>query len=187
MPESPAADGGWARKLAPMVARLTLARLAPAMVAAISLVVYFRTLMPGIAFGDWGEMQTVPHVLGVAHPTGYPTYVLLAWLTEHVPIGTVAFRANLLSSVLVAASLAVVTVIAGRLGARPVIAAAAALALGSVGTVWAAATVAEVNPLHLLLATLIIHRALVWEERRRPVDLSSGAVPRNMRRMTGNA
>ncbi len=159
-----------------MAARFSLARLAPLIVATISFIVYSRTVMPGIAFADWGEMQTVPHVLGVAHPTGYPTYVILAWFLEQVPIGSVALRANLLSSVLVAASLAVVTVIAMRLGARPVIAVAAALALGSVETVWAAATVAEVNPLHLLLMTLIVHRALVWQERRRPADLAIGGL-----------
>ena len=45
----------------------------PAIVVLVALAVYVRTLLPGLAFGDWGEMQTVPHVLGVAHPTGYPT------------------------------------------------------------------------------------------------------------------
>ena len=53
---------------------------------------------------------------------------------------------------------------------------AAGLALGAVGTVWAAATVAEVNPLHLALVALLLHRALVWEERRRPVDLAIGGL-----------
>ena len=145
-------------------------------VGGVAFAVYVRTLMPGIAFGDWGEMQTVPHVLGVAHPTGYPTYILLAWLAELVPIGSVAFRANLLSAALVAAALATVTVITERLGVRPLVAAAAALALGAVGTVWAAGTVAEVNPLHLLLVALILHRALVWEEGRRPRDLAIGGL-----------
>jgi hypothetical protein len=121
-------------------------------------------------------MQTVPHVLGVAHPTGYPTYILLAWLTELVPIGSVALRANLLSAALVAIALATVTAIAERLGVRTIVAIAAGLALGAVGTVWAAATVAEVNPLHLALIALLLHRALVWEERRRPIDLALGGL-----------
>jgi hypothetical protein len=151
-------------------------RFAPLIVSAISFAVYLKTLMPGIAFGDWGEMQTIPHVLGVAHPSGYPTYVVLAWLAQLVPIGTVAFRANLLSAVLVALSLGVFTVIAGRLGARPVIAAASALAFGAIGTVWAAATVAEVNPLHLLLVALILNQALVWQERRRLADFAIGGL-----------
>jgi hypothetical protein len=139
-------------------------------------VAYLRTLLPGIAFGDWGEMQTVPPVLGIAHPTGYPTYILLAWLAELVPIGSIAFRANLLSAVFVAAALTTTTLIALRLGVRPLIAIAATLGLGATGTVWAAATVAEVNPLHLLFAAVIVHRALVWEERRSPVDLAIGGL-----------
>ncbi len=150
--------------------------LAPTTVGLVSLLVYLRTLLPGIAFGDWGEMQTVSHVLGVAHPTGYPTYVLLGWLAQLVPVGSVAFRLNLLSAVLVAGALATVCAIAGRLGVRPILAIAGALALGAVGTVWAAATVAEVNPLHLLLCALLIHRALVWEARRRPIDLVIGGL-----------
>ena len=143
----------------------------PTAVAVIGFAVYLRTLMPGVSFGDWAEMQTVPHVLGIAHPTGYPTYILTAWLFELLPVGSVAFRANLLSAVLVAGTLATLAVITQRLGVRPLIAAAAALALGAVGTVWAAATVAEVNPLHLFLMALLVHRALVWTDERRPRDL----------------
>jgi hypothetical protein len=121
-------------------------------------------------------MQTVPHLLGVAHPTGYPTYVLLGWLAQLVPLGSIAFRANLLSAVLVSGALATVAAILLRLGVGPLIAAAAALALGAVPTVWAAATVAEVNPLHLLFVALLLHRSLVWEADRRTRDLVIGAL-----------
>jgi hypothetical protein len=148
----------------------------PTAVALLSLGVYIRTLMPGVSFSDWAEIQTIPHVLGVAHPTGYPTYVLLAWAAELVPIGSIAYRANLLSAVLVALSLATFTVIAQRLGVRPLTAAATALALGAVGTVWASATVARVDPLHLLFSALLIHRTLVWADRRRPFDLVLGGL-----------
>ncbi|HEY6014111.1 MAG TPA: DUF2723 domain-containing protein, partial [Candidatus Limnocylindrales bacterium] len=152
------------------------ARPIVASVGAVAFLVYLRTLMPGIAFGDWGEMQTVPHVLGVAHPTGYPTYVLIAWLAELVPIGSVAFRANLLSAVFVSAALGAVTSIAMRVGSEPLIAASGALALGAVGTVWAAATVSEVNPLHLLFAALLLDRCLAWAERRSTRDLVIGGL-----------
>jgi Protein O-mannosyl-transferase TMEM260-like len=145
-------------------------------VAGLALLVYVRTLLPSQAFSDWGEMQTVPHVLGIAHPTGYPTYVLLAWLAELPPIGSVAFRANLLSAVFVALTLGTFVLICARLGIRPSLAVAGGAALGAVGTIWAAATVAEVNPLHLLFAALILHRALVWEARRAPRDVFIGGL-----------
>ena len=41
--------------------------------------------------------------MGTAHPTGYPTYVLLGWLASVLlqPFGEAAFRMNLLSAILV--------------------------------------------------------------------------------------
>ena len=77
---------------------------------------------------------------------------------------------------LVSGTLATTVVILQRLGVRPVLAAAAALVLGTVPTIWAAATVAEVNPLHLLFVALLLHRALVWEADRRPRDLVIGGL-----------
>ena len=51
-----------------------------------------------------------------------------------------------------------------------------ALALGAVGTVWSAATVAEVNPLHLFLMAALILLALRWADERRPRDLLLGGL-----------
>src|SRR6187549_3665355 len=143
------------------------ARIVPVVVAVASLALYLRTLLPGMAFDDWGEMQTVPWVLGIPHPTGYPVYVMAAWSFERLPLGDVAFRANLFSAVCLALALAVATVIQIRLGVRPAIAAGAAVATGAVGTIWASATVAEVNPLHVLLVALILERSLAWAQDRR--------------------
>ena len=149
---------------------------APAAVFVIALLVFLRTLLPGQAFDDWGEMQVVPHVLGIPHPTGYPTYVLAAWLFELLPFGSVAFRANLFAAVDVAFALAMVTSIAQRLGVRPVVAAGAAIATGATGTIWASAVVAEVNALHLAFIALILERSLAWAQHRRFRDLALGGL-----------
>ena len=44
------------------------------------MIIYLRTMMPGPAFMDTGEFQTVTYVLGVAHPTGYPLYTIVGKL-----------------------------------------------------------------------------------------------------------
>lgn len=150
--------------------------IAPAAVTLVALLVYVRALMPGVAFDDWGEMQVVPHVLGIPHPTGYPTYVLTAWLFELLPVGSVAFRANLLSAACIALALGFLTQIMQRLGVRPILAAVAALLTGVTGTIWASAEVAEVNPLHVLLISLVTDRALAWSEGHRPRDLALGGL-----------
>ncbi len=151
-------------------------RLLPVIAGLASFAAYLITLLPGIAFGDSGEMQTVPYVLGVAHPTGYPSYILMAWAAQFVTVGSLAFRANLLSAIFVALSVAVTCAILTRLGVRATLALATSLALGAVGTVWSSATVAEVNALHLLAVSLLIHRALIWETRKAPIDLVLGGL-----------
>ena len=57
-------------------------------------------LLPGVAYWDTGELQAVAPLMGTAHPTGFPTYVLLGWLASVVlqPFGEPAFRMNLLSA-----------------------------------------------------------------------------------------
>ena len=169
---SPRRDAATGEQIPPTLG----ARLAPVVVFAVSLALYLRTLLPGMAFDDWGELQTVPHVLGIAHPTGYPTYILTAWLFELLPIGSVAFRANLLAAVCVAVALAAMTSTTLRLGVRPAIAVAVAVATGAIGTVWGSAVVAEVNGLHLAFMALIVNRSLAWADERRTRDLVLGGL-----------
>ncbi|HMB21839.1 MAG TPA: DUF2723 domain-containing protein, partial [Anaerolineales bacterium] len=64
--------------------------------------VYSLTLAPGLTwanFGsDGGDLIAAAATGGVAHPSGYPLYLLLARLFQVIPIGTLAFRTNLLSA-----------------------------------------------------------------------------------------
>jgi hypothetical protein len=146
-------------------------RAAAVVVTLLTGAIYAATVLPGVSFGDWSEMQSIPYQLGIAHPTGYPLAVLVGKLWSFLPVGSVAYRANLLSSVEVSLALGVAVLIMGRLGVRPLVAAALAVLLASVPTVWTAATTARVDALHILLVTLVLHRALMWAEDRRPRDL----------------
>jgi hypothetical protein len=150
--------------------------VAAAVVFALAMVVYLRTLLPGVSVGDWAEMQWIPAQLGIPHPTGYPLYVLLGKAFSLIPVGSLGFRAELLSAVAAAGSAATTVLIAGRLGVRPVIAAAAGLALAVTGELGLEATFSEMNGLHLLLVALLLHRALVWRAERRDRDLRVGAL-----------
>jgi hypothetical protein len=46
-------------------------------VFAVTLVVYVRTLLPGVVGGDAGELQYAGPLLALVHPNGQPLYVLL--------------------------------------------------------------------------------------------------------------
>ena len=73
---------------------------------------YVSTAAPGTLFGDPSEYQFVPAIAGIAHPPGYAVFTLLAraWLFL-LPLGTVAYRTNLLSAALGASSVALVFLI----------------------------------------------------------------------------
>ena len=53
-----------------------------AVVFSVSLGVYSATAYPSVAGGDAGELATVSHTLGVAHPPGYPTMTMLTYAAE---------------------------------------------------------------------------------------------------------
>ena len=157
-------------------ARVSPTSLAALASFAIAAIVYARTLLPGVSFGDWAESELLLSRLGVLHPTGYPLYSLVGKLSSLVPVGSLAWRANALSAAAAAAAVGVAVLIAVRLGVRPAVAMAAALALAFTGTIWEEATFSEMNTLHLLLVALLLHRALVWRDERRTRDLLIGAL-----------
>src|SRR6478672_57766 len=84
-----AASRGWAA-LVPM-----------ALVGATLGCAYAYTLAPGVTWAndgaDSGDLIAATATLGVAHPTGYPTYLLLARLFQLIPLGDLALRSTIFS------------------------------------------------------------------------------------------
>ena len=95
--------------------------LAAVPVFLVALVLYVPRLLPDVGFWDTGEFQAIGPVLGTAHPTGYPTYTLTAWLGSVVlqPFGNEAYRANLLSALLMAGAGALLAVRAVQATRQP--------------------------------------------------------------------
>ncbi|MCJ7739642.1 MAG: DUF2723 domain-containing protein [Anaerolineae bacterium] len=117
---------------------------------------YLKTLLPSLGEADTFEFQVVAPLLGIAHPTGYPLYVLLSRLFTLLPFGTVAWRVNMTSACFgTGAVLLVYGLVYERTG-EWLIAFATALALAFSTTFWSQAIVAEVYMLHNLLAAAIL-------------------------------
>ncbi len=117
---------------------------------------YLRTLLPSVGQADTFEFQVVVPRLAVAHPTGYPLYVLLGKLFTLLPLGNVAWRVNLASAVFATAAVLVLYALLLRLTARWLPAFLAALAFAFSSTFWSQAIVAEVYTLHNLLVAAIL-------------------------------
>jgi hypothetical protein len=130
-------------------------------------ILYAATAAPSLVelFDDSLEFQFVAPTFGIAHPTGYPLYVIAGGLWSRVlfPLGNWAWRMNLFSALAAASAVSLVFALAQRL-ARPLdgrsnlwAGVAAALTFGIGPIWWAQATVAEVYALHNLLVAALLY------------------------------
>lgn len=170
--------------VAPLPAPCCTRRQAWAVGALFSLffaVLYIWTAAPSLAAGhDSGELTTCCVIQGVPHSPGYPLFVALGWLGQHLPVvGPKAYAINLLSAV--EAGLALGFLGAGLalgVGVRPAVL-ATALA-GTCTAIWRQAVVTEVFALHLLFLAMLTWLAILWEQaedsRRRELLIVTGFV-----------
>ncbi len=150
----------------------------PVLVGVVALIAGGLTMLPGVAFWDTGELQTVGPLMGTAHPTGFPTYVLLGWFASVIlqPLGEPAFRMNVLAALSVAVAAGVTVDLVRGLTGWLVLGVAAGLGLAVTPIVWAIATHAETHALHLAFVAILLWLLVAWDARVRPEE--SGPAPR---------
>jgi hypothetical protein len=141
----------------------------PVGVGLFSFLLVARGLQPGLAFWDTAELQVVAPLMGTAHPTGFPTYVILGWLASIVlqPFGEPAFRMNLFSAICVGVAAGVTVDLVRVLTGSRWIGVVAGLGLTLTPQVWAIGTHAEAHSLHLALVAILLRLLVGWEDRRR--------------------
>jgi hypothetical protein len=71
-----------------------------------ALALYHAGMAPGLLWGDSAEMQILAGIGGIAHPTGYPLFILVGLAFTHLTGLSPATAANLVSGVFAAATLA---------------------------------------------------------------------------------
>ena len=111
---------------------------------------------------DDGLFIAAANFAGVAHPPGYPLYVVLGWLASHVPFGSIAWRVHCLSGLMGAVTcICIAWLVLRRTGNRPAAyIAAAALAVSE--HFWSQAIIADVyttNTAVLLLTLVLVQEA----------------------------
>jgi hypothetical protein len=124
---------------------------------------YAATAVPGPLDGDQGELQYMPRLLGLPHPTGYPLYLLLGWLWSWLPLGTLAFRLNLFSAFWGALTLALLFYLARQQGIKLLAALIGALAIALAPAFWRYSGLAAVYTLHTALLAAALGCWSCWE------------------------
>jgi len=151
--------------------------LEAAAIVFVALGAFTWRLLPDVGYWDTAIFQASPPVLGLTHPTGYPTWNLLGWLwTTILPLGGPAFELNLMTAVAGALAVGMIYVVARQVGSDRIPAAAAALTCGLMVSFWRTAGHADPHPLHVLLAMTVLSLLLAWDRRRRARYLVAAAL-----------
>lgn len=144
--------------------------LVPAALVFILSAFYLPTMAPGLTWAnhgsDGGDLISAAYTNGIPHPTGYPVYLVLADLFQALPLGSLAYRTNLLSAIAaMLASLCIYFIVEGATRRMDLIGSwvsglVAALAFGLSPIVWSQAVITEVYTLHALFVALTIYLLL---------------------------
>lgn len=117
---------------------------------------YPLTMSHAVGAADAFEFQVVAPRLGIAHPTGYPLYLLLGKLFTLLPVGSVAWRLNLASAVYAVAAAVVLYSLMNNLLRQPLAALLGTVTLGLIPVYWSQAIIAEVYTLHALIVAIAL-------------------------------
>ncbi|GAB4463536.1 MAG: hypothetical protein Kow0070_24180 [Anaerolineales bacterium] len=122
-----------------------------AVLAAVSaFLLYFKTLIWEVGWGDSAELALASYRLGLTHPPGYPLYTFLGKLMslffDDPAVGT-----NMLSAVCTALAVGVMSLTIHELTRSPLIAIASPMIFAALPNIWDMAVVAEVYNVNIFL------------------------------------
>jgi hypothetical protein len=127
-----------------------------------ALALYVRTAAPSLLWGDSAEFQTLSYTLGMTHPSGYMTQIMLGKLFTYIPVGNIAYRVNLMSAFFGALAVAQVYLIVRGLGGLRVAGISASMMLGLSQLFWRRALVAESYAIAASMLATIWLLFLLW-------------------------
>lgn len=157
---------------APLKSNLFIALL----VGAVALAVYLRTLLPDVGGPeDSPKFQYLGAVLGTAHPPGYPLHTMLSYAFSGIPVGTIAWRINLMSAVFGAVAVILAVLVARAADASRAAAALGALVMAFGAAFWHFSVLAEVYTLGAALLLAIVYWLMRWRHSGADLHLFAAA------------
>ena len=133
-----------------------------------ALALYIRTLAPSLLWGDSAEFQTLSYTLGMTHPTGYATQIVIGKLFTLIPIHNIAYRVNLMSAFFGALAVANTYLIVLLLTNQRIAGLSAAMTLAFTDVFWWHAVITEsYAPASGMLSTVWLC-FLLWRKTGEP-------------------
>ncbi|MBU0699778.1 DUF2723 domain-containing protein [bacterium] len=136
---------------------------------------YFHLIPPSVTFSDSGDFITCAYTLGIAHPTGYPTWTMLGYMFTKLPLSNIGMRVTMVACISGALSVMLIYFCLLKLTRRVVISIAAAGVFAFSYTHFRVSQIADVYSLYVFFAALVVLILLVFRQSRKPLHLYLGA------------
>ncbi len=132
----------------------------------VSFCLYLRTLAPDVVDADGGEFQFAAWNFSFVHPTGYPLYLILGGIFQHlIPFSTPAYWLNAFTALTAALAVAALYFVVQEITRRRSAALIAAASFAVTRTFWYDASAAESYALNAFFIALLICLALRWQRQ----------------------
>lgn len=118
--------------------------------------VYTYSLFPVFSTGDGGGLITASHLLGIAHPPGYPLYLELSKLVTFIPIANIGIKIGILSVFFSVLSLYLVYLIVFKITDSWISGIISVLFIGSAYSFYYNSTVEKFYTLNLFFILLLV-------------------------------
>lgn len=132
--------------------------------------VYLSTTCSDVTFFDSGELIAASYTFGIAHPPGYPLYVILSHFFKYLPFGNAAFKVVLFSALCGSTSSYITYLITKKLLKKEnyaeMIAAVAGLIFAFSYTPWSQSVATEVYTLSTTCIAFSILLAVLYIENK---------------------
>lgn len=137
--------------------------LTPLLLFFFFIFLYSYTAAPSVYTGDSGELSAAVNTLGLAHPTGFPLYMLSGHLMIKLfPVHDPAFILNIYSALLTSVALIFIFFALRNLRINTVSSFFSSIVLGFGQTIWFHAGMAGVYPLGLILISILLFIFTKW-------------------------
>jgi len=119
--------------------------------------IYYFFACRSLYFEDSSEFVTVSFALGIAHPPGYPLYVLLGRIFSLLPIENIPFKINILSGFFGTLTIFFLYLIIKSISNSEILAVSSSLLFAFTPTFWSSSEFAEVYSLNTLFVAILIY------------------------------
>lgn len=130
--------------------------------------VYLHNLSPSVYGGDSGDFLSAIAVKGVAHPSGYPLFMLLGILFSYLPFDqTLAWKVSLLSAIFTSLTNVLIFIFVYRFSKNRILALISAFSYAFIFPIFLYAEVTEVFALHYFLLLFDFYLAYLFFDKQK--------------------